>query len=177
MHSEADGQDIPFSWRYQVPAGLAMGWTDQRAPSQCSARAWSRCELSVKEPTAVQVDAVQHDTPARSLSCGYWLVEGTGVTSSSQALPSTFRPTGSNRIVPFPTGQLPCTTATAAQETALSWLELMPVRETVGWTDHLTPSSLQPWLPRCRSFPYKRPPRYRYLRMGTTPRRGRLTSP
>src|SRR5215472_1984640 len=87
MQPSAAGQETLAS-KFALGNGSGAATTCQAVPSQCSVRTWfSKSKL----PTAMQLAALRHETPARPLCC---VPAGTAAASTLQLCPSQRSATG-----------------------------------------------------------------------------------
>lgn len=69
MHAVEDVHDTPEKKLNCAPDGFGVGCTAQEVPFQRSASVTPVPELSVKLPTAVQMEADEHDTAFKNVFC------------------------------------------------------------------------------------------------------------
>jgi hypothetical protein len=85
MHAVADVHDTPEKPLDCAPAGSGVDCTAQEVPFQRSASVTPVPELSVKFPTAVQLEADEHDTAFKNVLCA---PGGSGTDWRRHAVPS-----------------------------------------------------------------------------------------
>jgi hypothetical protein len=85
MHAVEDVQDTPEKELDCAPDGFGVDCTAQEVPFQRSASATPAPELSPKVPTAVQLEADEHDTAFKNVLCA---PGGSGIDWTRHVAPS-----------------------------------------------------------------------------------------
>ncbi len=85
MHAVEDVQDTPEKPLDCAPDGFGVDWTAQVVPFHRSASVTPTPELSVKLPTAVQLEADEHDTAFKNVLCA---PGGSGIDWMLHVVPS-----------------------------------------------------------------------------------------
>ncbi len=85
MHAVEDVQDTPEKPLDCAPDGFGVDWTAQVVPFHRSVSVTPTPELSVKLPTAVQLEADEHDTAFKNVPCA---PGGSGIDWTRHVVPS-----------------------------------------------------------------------------------------